>query len=29
VIRGDHIYGFVLDEFDVPFLVRLRIERGR
>lgn len=28
VFRGDHVYGFVLDEMMVPYLVRLRIERG-
>jgi hypothetical protein len=26
VVRGDHLYGFTFDEYEVPYLVRLRIE---
>lgn len=26
VFHGDHVYGFTVDELDVPYLVRLRIE---
>jgi hypothetical protein len=26
VFRGEHMYGFTTDEFDVPYLIRLRIE---
>lgn len=27
LFRGDHVYGFTLDDLSVPYLVRLRIER--
>ena len=28
LFRGQYLYGVVLDEFDIPYVVRYRIRRG-